>query len=341
MLLWPWLLHLALVGALLLAGAGTAPAQMLRPAPPAPSELAALGFEERSLVVGSTTRWFLIRRPADAPRPAPVIIVLHGGTQSMRRLFALNAGASRAWPVIAARENALLLVPNGTDPATGDARSDNQVWADLRGADIRRGSRADDVGFIAAMLDWAHANARTDRRRVYVTGASNGAMLTFRLLMERPELFAAAAAFIGALPAGDDRLIRPRLPTPLLLANGTHDPLIRWEGGPVPGGRGVTRSVPATVAWWVEAFGIRGAPAQTMVAEAARDGGCTIIRRRYTSAEHAAPIEAYEFRGGGHAMPSQRFAIPDTFLVRRLIGPVCTELEGAELAWSFLMQHVR
>lgn len=328
-----------------LAMAGTmasASAQFARPAPPTRADLAAQGLEERSIKVGATERWFLIQRPRDGSRPAPVIVLLHGGTQSMRRLFAPNAGATRAWPQIAARENAVLLVPNGTNSQTGDTRSDDQTWADLRGPNIRRGSSADDVGFIAAMLDWTHANVRTDRTRVYVTGASNGGMMTFRLLIEAPERFAAAAAFISALPAENDRLSKPKVPTPLLIANGTLDPLIKWDGGPVLGSRGVTRSVPATIAWWVDAYGARREPADTaVVADRAKGASCTITTRRYAAAAHAAHIVAYEFDGGGHAMPSARFPIPDNFLVRRFIGKACADLEGAELAWSFMARHSR
>jgi polyhydroxybutyrate depolymerase len=329
--------------ALVMAGmSASAPAQFARPAPPTRADLAALGFEERSIKVGATERWFLIQRPRDTSRPAPVVVLLHGGTQSMRRIFAPNAGATRAWPQIAARENAVLLVPNGTNSETGDTRSDNQTWADLRGAGIRRGSSADDVGFIAALLDWVHANVRTDRKRVYVTGASNGGMMTFRLLIEAPERFAAAAAFVSALPVENDRLSKPKMPTPLLIANGTLDPLIKWGGGPVLGSRGVTRSVPATIAWWVEAYGARREPAETaVVADRAKGASCTITMRRYAAATHAAPIVAYEFDGGGHALPSAQFRIPDNFLVRRFIGNVCTDLEGAELAWSFMARHAR
>lgn len=335
-------MHCVALAALAICAAGSAWAQFSRPAAPTTTDLAALGLEERSIRVGATERWFLIQRPRDASRPAPVIVLLHGGTQSMRRIFAPNAGGTRAWPEIAARANAVLLVPNGTKPETGDGRTDDQTWADLRGPNIQRGSSADDVGFIAALLDWVHANLRTDQRRVYVTGASNGGMMTFRLLIEAPERFAAAAAFISALPAADDRLSRPRLPTPLLIANGTLDPLINWEGGPVAGSRGVTRSVPASIGWWVEAYGARREPAETaLVADRAKGAGCTIRMRRYAASTHAAPIVTYEFDGGGHAMPSIRFPIPDNVLVRRFIGHACADVEGAELAWAFMSKFTR
>ena len=39
----------------------------------------------------------------------------------------------------------------------------------------------DDVGFIAAILDWLEANLCVDRDRVHLTGLSNGAMMSYQL----------------------------------------------------------------------------------------------------------------------------------------------------------------
>lgn len=316
-------------------------AQGLRRPPPTARELAELGLSERSLQVGPDRRWLLVQPPPDASRPAPVVVLLHGGTQSMRRLFSPNAGASRGWPSIARRENVLLLVPNGTDPDSGDSSADNQVWHDFRHG-VRRQSRADDVGFILAMLDWAHATYRTDRSRVYVTGASNGGMMTFRLLIEAPERFAAGATFIASLPDSNDRLSLPKLPTPLLIAHGTADPLIKWEGGSVPWGRGRVRSGPATVAWWIAANRAIVEPAEvTRNPDRDPSNGCAIEVRRHRAQPGGAVVVAYRMIGGGHAMPSSLYPIPDNFLTRKMIGPVCRDIEGAELAWTFLSNHRR
>jgi hypothetical protein len=40
-------------------------------------------------------------------------------------------------------------------------------------------------------------------------------------------------------------------------------------------------------------------------------------------------------------MPSIKHKIADGFLVRRFIGPVCRDLEAAELTWAFFKQYTR
>lgn len=313
-----------------------AEAQLFRRAAPTTAELSALGLQERSLRVGATTRWLLLQQPPDGQRPAPILIVLHGGGQSMRRMFDAGAGATRGWPELARRENALLLVPNGTNPDNGDPRGDNQTWNDLR-QDIARASSADDVAYILALIGWAQATYRTDAARVYVTGASNGGMMTFRLLMEVPEPFAAGAAFVGALPAEDTRLKPPARPTPLLIANGKLDPLVQWNGGEIAGHRGQTRSVAATVAWWAAANKAAAQPSATAtLPDTDPSDACRIERRDYPAGPGGAPVTTYTMTGGGHSIPSSRYDIPKGWLVRRFIGPVCRDAEGIELAWQFL-----
>jgi len=95
-------------------------------------------------------------------------------------------------------------------------------------------SESDDVGFVLAILDLVAESVRFDPDRVFVTGASNGGMMTFRLALEANDRFTAAAAVIANLP--DPSECRPLVdPIPMLIMNGTDDPLMPYEGGYVAG----------------------------------------------------------------------------------------------------------
>lgn len=303
------------------------------------------GLKEVSLQHDGQQRWFQVQEPQLRQRPAAVVVLLHGGTQSMRKIFQPNAGGSRGWLRVAAENNILLLAPNATNARTGDTKGDFQIWNDLRFTESDAQARADDVGFILAMLDWAERSYAIDRRRVYVTGASNGGWMTMRLLIEASDRFAAGAAFISTLPDASTPIRQPARPTPLLLVNGTEDPLVKWAGGAGPFNRGRTRSVPDTVAWWIKANRASVQPAtDDLLPDLDPRDGCRIQRSLHPASgggREAAPVHVYTMRGGGHAMPSRQYPIPDTFVVRRLIGPVCKDAEGADLAWEFLSQFNR
>jgi poly(3-hydroxybutyrate) depolymerase len=92
---------------------------------------------------------------------------------------ATNEGAD-----VAETERFLLVVPNGTHPATGDTRGDCQGWNDGRVVDSPVEPWVDDVAFLTELLDRIERDYSIDGGRIYVTGASNGGMMTFRLLME-------------------------------------------------------------------------------------------------------------------------------------------------------------
>lgn len=103
-----------------------------------------------------------------------------------------------------------LVLPNGVlDPGS----SSNRHWEDGRvpspGFDLTAENR-DDVGFIDALISAIKNNENNlvDAQRIYVSGASNGGMMTMRLACnsnrsDLPELkrVAAFAAFVASLPA--------------------------------------------------------------------------------------------------------------------------------------------
>jgi polyhydroxybutyrate depolymerase len=335
-----WLVRLLVSAVCLLfvIGTGDSVARSMPP-PPTAAEIAALGFQEKSITVDGVERWFLVQPAPDASKPAAVLVVLHGGSQSMRRIFAANAGGTRGWPELARRQNALLLVPNGMNGKSGDARGDEQNWNDLRRG-IRNDSEADDEGFILKLLDWAKANHNTNQKRVYVTGASNGGIMTFRLLMEVPHRFSAGAAFVAALPDDGEGFVLPTKPSPLMIANGTEDPLIQWKGGQIAGGRGRTRSIIDTRLWWLKANRASLEAAEVIdVPNALPDDKCKIQTRYHKAEKGGADVVTVEMQGGGHNLPSAKFPLPDTWFIRNYIGPVCKDVEGVDLIWSFLSKY--
>jgi polyhydroxybutyrate depolymerase len=319
-----------------------AAAQLRQAPPPTPAAMTALGLKEVTLTSGNRERVLLVQAPANPAAPAPIVVLLHGGSQSMRRQFGPNAGATLEWLAVARANNILLLAPNGTNAETGDAKGDTQFWNDYREAATARTTTADDVMFIRDMLTWAHKTYKTDPARTYVTGASNGGMMTYRLLIEASEKFAAGAAFIAALPADIARIPKPTKPAPLLIMTGTADPLVQWSGGAIAGNRGSVVSATENLKWWLTANRTATEPAETaQLPHLDAQDTCRIERKTFAAKAGGAPVVFYTNQGGGHTMPSIKHKIPDGFLVRRFIGRVCRDVEAATLTWDFFKQHTR
>lgn len=297
------------------------------------------GWQESSLEVGGSTRWYMIYTPEPLTDDLPMVLLLHGGTGSMRSVFHPNAGGTKEWLVLAEKEGFILLVPNGTNPETGDTFGDDQNWNDHRSDSAAGQTTADDVGFILALLEQITAQYPVDQERVYVTGGSNGGLMTYRLLIETPDHFAAGAAFIANLPEPALNLPVLGKPTPLMISNGTEDSLMPWEGGTVGKDRGMVISAEETTAWWAVANRVNtDQKTSELLLDADPEDSCRIQKDYYPAGPDGAPLLFYTAQGGGHAMPSGKHPLPDSFLLRWVIGPECRDAEGVTLAWEFFNQ---
>jgi polyhydroxybutyrate depolymerase len=300
------------------------------------------GWHEGNIAHDRRIRYFNYYLPRDLPKNAPAVVLLHGGTQSMRKIFGRHAGATREWLDIAEEEHFLLLVPNGTNPETGDTRGDKQNWNDCRkpGPGVTAISTADDVGFIASLIDWAGSKFNIDKTRVYVTGASNGGLMAYRLAVELGDRVAAIAAFVANLPA-DNQCRSASRPVPVMIVNGTEDPLMPWAGGTIPGRRGRVLSAEETLNYWLQ---VNRSDTENVEMSQISDRNphdrSRVTRVRYRPLPGGADVLFYKIDGGGHTVPSIEHAVP-AWARRLLVGTQNRDVEGAREAFSFLRQHLR
>lgn len=148
--------------------------------------------------------------------PSPVVFAFHGGVPGAGGATNMAArGLSQAWP------EATTVYPLSLEPHPGFDFAN--VWQYLPGETDDR-----DVRFIDALFKALAATYRVDDRRVFVTGFSDGAAMTYLLLAMRPERFAAFAP-VSMWPA--PQLKWAAVPRPVLITQGTADPEIFPEMG--------------------------------------------------------------------------------------------------------------
>jgi polyhydroxybutyrate depolymerase len=167
------LLALAFLSA---AGACSAGAQPARPAGGVMSD--------ETLQHDGRERRYLIH-DYSGDKPAPVVFVLHGGGGHPE-----NAENMSQFDVIAAREKLIVVYPGGTGGMPGGRLL---TWNAGHCCAYARENNVDDVGFIRTIIDGLVASGRADPKRIYVTGMSNGAMMSHRLARELPDRIAAIA----------------------------------------------------------------------------------------------------------------------------------------------------
>lgn len=148
---------------------------------------AAGGVLERTEDFGSNPGQLamLSYRPERLPRGAPLVVVLHGCTQTAEA-YAVNAG----WTALADRFGFMVVAPQQS-PSNNPNRCFN--W--FSPGDVRRGEG--EAASIAAMVGHALQAHDLDSDRVFVTGLSAGGAMAAVMLAVYPDVFVAGAVIAG------------------------------------------------------------------------------------------------------------------------------------------------
>lgn len=145
--------------------------------------------QERKIRVGNVMRRYILRLPANlsARDDWRVMIVYHpalGTGEFMERITRLHAFPDS--------EEFIVAYPDGIA----------RTWNAGTCCGIAKKNQIDDLGFFDAMMQDIGRLAKI-RPKAYVTGFSNGALMTYHLLCRRADRIAAAAPFAAYLPPRD------------------------------------------------------------------------------------------------------------------------------------------
>ena len=257
---------------------------------------------------------------------APLVIALHGGGgngHKMEKLSDLNLLADQFGFIVA--------YPDAVE----------HHWNDGRGLKKYRSQKdnIDDVGFISRMIDAIAGEYNIHKAHVYITGASNGAMMSLRLGCELAHKIAAMAPVIGSMPENLVTQCAPARPIPLMMINGTDDPLVPWEGGYVHIFRkklGKIISVPQTIDFWVAHNGCSPNPLISKVPDTDPEDGTSVQKSVYGQCTDGADVVLYEIKGGGHTWPGGYQYLPEF-----LIGKTNRDLDASRAIWDFFKRYRR
>ncbi len=208
---------------------------------------------DRTIEHENRTREYRLYVPSslDREKPVPLVFALHGGGGNAAR-----EEARVAYNEYAERDGWIVVYPTGVDGH----------WNDLRGYEgfVSHREDVDDVGLIETLLEELSAEYSIDEKRVFVTGGSNGGLLSHTLAARLADRIAAIAPIVGSMARPVAEEFRPTRPVSVLMINDKGDPRVLWDGG--AGGRANFVSMPETIARWKRANSC--GPDQTVSAEA-------------------------------------------------------------------------
>jgi len=237
----------------------------------------------QTLQVNGTSRTYLLHIPSGyaASHPVPLVLVLHGATQP-----ASNIEKMSAMDAYADKDNFIAAYPEGTGRAP--------TWNAGACCGYAQTMQIDDVAFIRTLIGHLGHAYSIDPKRIYVTGISNGAMMSYRLGCELADQIAAIAPVEGA----QDLPCHPSQPVSVIVFHGTADRLVPFNGGSTPfqiGPHRTDTSVMDTLQFWVQRNGCLPVP------NTSETSGVHIFT--YSGCTSGTAVALYAIQGGRHDWP--------------------------------------
>lgn len=279
-------------------------------------------FSEQTLTltIDGDARTFQVHDFSRA-KPASVVIILHGGGGDPD-----NAVKMTGFNRIAERERFIAVYPAGS---ARNPRGKLLTWNAGHCCAYAMENKIDDVAFIAALIDQLVAGGSADPKRIYVTGMSNGGMMSHRLGRELSGRIAAIAPVVAAV-FGDEP--SPAGSLPAFIVVGAEDQTVPAAGGPlqlrgIPGQRSAARKPVAPAidqaTYWARANQC-GEPSQSKTA------GSKVTT--WTGCKDAADVVFHVVANNGHAWPG---GLPG----RKGADEPTPDFDASEQIWAFFKLH--
>jgi polyhydroxybutyrate depolymerase len=266
-----------------------------------------------SLRSGGVDRSYIVHVPAGGRGPLPVVINFHGGGGDA-------AGQQKYSQMdrVADREHFIVIYPNGV----------HRTWNAGTCCAYAMSHQIDDVGFVRAIVDDVAKQTPIDRKRIYATGLSNGAMMSYRIAAEAPDLVAAIAPVAGSMVLAR---FHPTLPVPVMHFHSVDDPRALYNGGlgppfPMTATRIEHPPVEKQLAKWMAHDGCATTP---KVEKRLAGEGTTATKLVYAPCSSGATVVLWKLSGSGHVWPGR-----DARLVH-MLGQPNHLIDANEEMWAF------
>ena len=280
----------------------------------------------KTLSFGGRERNYILHLPPgwQINRSYPVLFAFHGGGGTARqsaRFYHLDE--------LADQHGFIVVYPDAI----------NKAW-NIPGLTSRAphlDTTVDDRGFISLLMDTLVASYAADPHQFFLTGISRGGMFSFYLASALNERVAGIAPVCAGISRTLALTYHFNKPVPVLMINGTGDPLIRYEGGYGSFNQKNLGNEDADLLPAEELLELiakqnhcSGEPQSRAIPNTVRYDGCTALAYSYPC--EGAHLQFIKVINGGHTWPGG-----SQYLPKAIVGKVCRDFKAEEKIFSFFL----
>ena len=280
------------------------------------------GTETGQLTVDGRDRTFIYHLPTSAPEKGTrmVVIALHG-----RGGRGVSQEDLTGFSKFADERGFVAIYPDGIDKS----------WADGRGSSSAETQGVDDVAFISALIDHAIDEFGADPKKIFVTGHSNGSIMTNRLACELSGRIAAIGHNAGPIAENVSMTCSPTRSMPVIGFHGTADAFVPYAGGEVDkGSGGKVLSAKDARAFWASKSGCSTDTKITALPNTDPNDGTTVEREESVGCQDNSEVLLFTITEGGHTWSGS-----DDDLGEAIVGNMCRDIDASTLMLDFFEKH--
>ncbi|MCK4554808.1 hypothetical protein KAU19_07710, partial [Candidatus Parcubacteria bacterium] len=308
------------------------------------------GDYDFSLVYDGLTRAYKVHVPSsyNKNKPSPMILAFHGGggnADGAPEYFRLNEKSDEV--------NFIVVYPEGTGKEVFGKFFG--TWNAGRCCGDSLKNNIDDVGFIDKMVEQLKKDFNVDEKRIFATGFSNGAQMSYRLACEMSDKIAAIAPG-GSM--GTFEYCNLTRPVSVFAFGGTEDICTPYGGGEICGG--CFSDFWNNIGLPVKYEYYRCDAVEEHIDKWKKMNNCTeekkIIYREknttcisYANCQEKAEIVLCTIEGGGHVWPGKNEYSAESCKInstgkictewKKAIGPLIPDFNVNDLIWEFFKKH--
>lgn len=249
-------------------------------------------LKHSQITVAGQQRTYRVYRPStvNPNAPAPLVLVLHGNSST-----ADDMANTTQFDVTADSHSFMVVYPDGVEKS----------WNGDFCCEPAPTLRVDDLAFLNALIPQVEHDYNIDKKRVFMTGFSSGAIMAYRYACQGAVAITAIAPVAGTMLLTET--CAPKQPMSLLAINGTADGEVPYQGGHLlPGASAndqIVPSAPSVAALWSQLEKCSGA------ASTSTTGPVSV--NQWSSCSGGVSVQLETISGAGHTWYANGFGPAD------------------------------